>query len=628
MTDTDIKALAGAIDYHRQRYTLGDPEIDDAEYDNMVEQLKIAAPGHPSLSKIGSPIDRFDQPVHYDEVMGSLDSTRDYPVLERWLGDCANGIIASLKIDGLALELRYENGYLVQAGTRGEGMIGKDVTLNATAIADIPQQISYKEPLRIRGECYLRRSALAAWNEKHPEAILANCRNGAVGSLKQRNARITAQRGLSFMCYDIRGKAFATEIEKLEYAEQLGFTVVPAYIVDAEQPADVLLEAVAAARDSLDFDIDGIVFAVADTQASEALGYRDNCPRGKRVWKFTGLAAETKLLAVDWAVGKTGVIAPTGIVEPVSIGGCTVQHVTLNNPVYIQELGIMIGSRLLLEKANDVIPHVRSVNAVQDGDVVAPVDIPLTCPECGGKLVMNKSRLFCANNGCSGQVISRLVNWCKKTGFKGVSRATLETMMDDGFELDNIAQFCALSDDDWIRAVGKRRAATLMINKAAVYTAMPLATFLGALGIPMMCDTTAKRVAAGIVNARNLMHITQQDLEAIPDVKTQAAAKIYTALLQRKEELAWLVENMDIKDHVVIRGRLTGQRICITGARGNLEALIAEHGGDYSDTMGKNCTLLIVGTEGMAGDKVQRATLLGIPIKSAQQFIEELGSNG
>ena len=618
MTEMESAALVDAISYHRARYTAGEPEISDEEFDNLVETLRAEAPGHPALSAVGAPLDRFDSPVEFADVMGSLESTRDPAVLSTWVSGISGDVLASLKIDGLALELQYSEGYLRVAATRGEGTVGKDVTLNALGIVDIPRHVQQPGSFRVRGEVYMTKTSLQAWNKANPQALLTNCRNAAVGSLRQRNASITAERKLSFFAYDVKDLEFDTEQAKYDWLQRQGFVTVPVFAVASATLPD-FVQSIADARSALDYDIDGIVFSVADSRQLEALGYKDNCPIGKKVWKFSGLAAETVLVGVEWAVGKTGVVAPTGIVAPVTIGGVCIERVTLNNPVFIRESGLQLGSKVLIERANDVIPHVHSVLETP-GEQLSAIEMPENCPCCGSTLAWRKSKLFCSSTNCSGQLISRLQNFCTQMHLKGFGRETLEQMVEcERYPLNSLADLVSYPTDLLAELVGSRRALKLHAELIAAVADIPLAVFIRALGIPDVAERTAIALARALPGPDALLTVTAQDLKNVDGVKDKAV-KIVMHLTQRREEIEALMHSVGISAHQQVQGVLTGKKVCVTGTRGNLEQLIKAAGGDYVNSLSKACDYLVVSAGGMEHSKVERARLLRIPTLSVEQF--------
>jgi DNA ligase (NAD+) len=277
---------------------------------------------------------------------------------------------------------------------------------------------------------------------------------------------------------------------------------------------------------------------------------------------------------------------------------------------------------VLIERANDVIPHVHSVLPAEPGDELAPINMPENCPDCGTRLVQQKSKLMCNGTNCTGQLLSKLKNWCKMTGTKGIAEATLTKLLEDeSVQLEGIHDLYRLTEDDWLRVIGGATARKSYQALRTSMLSMPLSTFLGALGIAGMHDKTAERVAAGLSSASKLIGVEQSTITSIPQLTGHVADKIYTALVQRKDEITWLAQNLHVIDHVQVQGVLTGKVFCVTGDRGNLPQLIQENGGEYTDSLGKRCDMLIMGSAGMNGSKVERAKLFQIPIVSKEEFL-------
>jgi DNA ligase (NAD+) len=636
---------------NRNYHVLDAPTISDAEYDAMLRELAELERADPSLQSPDSPTQRVGgapsadfAPYRHDVPMLSLgnafnpDELRAFDARVARLAGAPSAYVCELKIDGLAISLRYEDGKFASAGTRGDGSVGEEVSANVRAIAEIPARLRGKripKTLDVRGEAYLTKSAFEALNRKRTAAGLpsfANPRNTAAGGLRQKDARITSERKLSFFAYamgEYAGPAPpATQRELLAGLREFGFPVEPHAGVCATVD-DVIdfCERWERERDGLDFEIDGVVIKVDDIGLQTKLGYAGKDPRWAIAFKFRAQEARTKLLDIGLNVSRSGKLNPYAVLEPVTIGGVTVRMATLHNEADIVRKDIRVGDTVIVHRAGDVIPYV--VGPVID---LRPAGakvykLPERCPVCGSAIDHPPEDVFsyCTNVSCPAQLRERIRHWCTRGAMdiEGIGDAMASALVDAGlcttvadlYDLD--AQKLAT-----LPRMGEKSIANIL-EAIEASKVRGLARVLAALGIRYVGGQNAALLAGDFGTIDALAAATRQELEATEGVGPQIAESVafFFAQPQNRAVVERLrargVELFAPKRERAPAGALAGKTLVLTGTlpsltRDEATAAIVAAGGKVSSSVSKKTDYVVAGDE--AGSKLAKANALGIVV--------------
>jgi DNA ligase (NAD+) len=651
------KELREQLDHHNRRYyVFDDPEIGDDEYDALLNELRELEEAHPELrsadsptQRVGAPaLDRFDQ-IEHAEAMLSLGNARNEEELRAWEKRLANylkrlDITASEfsyttepKIDGLAISLTYEDGKLTRGATRGDGRIGEDVTQNLRTIGSIPLAIEDGPPLiEVRGEVYLPIAAFKALNERRAEAeepTFANPRNSAAGSLRQLDPAITASRPLSTWCYGIgavRGLEFATHSEEVEWLREKGFKVNP----DTQHHQGV--ESVVKRchwweerRETLDYEIDGVVVKVDERALWRELGVVGREPRWAIAWKFPPTTATTKMKAVVWNVGRTGHLVPFAMLEPVHVGGVTVTTATLHNEEDLARKDVRVGDDVVVMRAGDVIPQVVSPRLPRTNRSARKPKPPPKCPACGAETVKPEGAVFtiCPNrSGCPGQSFQHVKHFVSKGAMDidGLGEKQAQRFLEEGLIAD-VADIYDLSVE---KLVGMERFAEISARNliAAIDASRqrPFKRVLYALGLPGVGYVTAEALADHFGAIDALHEADPEQIEEVEGVGLIMALQIAESL---GDDLTWkLVEKLrekglrleaDPSERRVEGGPLEGKTVVLTGTlpemtRDEAAAVVKNAGGKVVSSVSKKTDYVVAGES--PGSKLAKAESLGTAI--------------
>lgn len=666
MTDIEkrILELRAAIDYHARRYYVEDaPEISDFAYDKMYAELLRLEEENPALFDPASPtqrvggtaLDKFEKVTHtapmnslsdvfsFEELMEFLDrmsATLDHPPVYS----------VEPKIDGLSVSLRYENGVLVRGATRGDGVVGEDVTQNIKTIFSVP--LTLKEPLSltVRGEVYMSRATFERINQKREaegQALLANPRNAAAGSLRQLDPKIAAERKLDIFVFNLQegalyadGHAPTSHTETLDRLSELGFTVLPHRIkTDMKMGVFAHIEKIGRMRDELAFDIDGMVIKIDDLADRVLLGEGTNTPRWAVAYKFPPEQKKTKLLDIELAVGRTGVLTPTAILSPVRLAGTTVSRATLHNEDFIREKGIMLGDTVTVQKAGDIIPEVVAAHPeLRDGSQRVFV-MPTHCPSCGEPVTRDKDEaaaVRCTNSACPAQLSRGIEHFASKNAMdiEGLGPQVVELLLKNDL-IHDAADLYKLRAEDIaeLERMGDRSAANLIASIEASKKA-GLERLIFALGIRSIGQVTATALAARYGTLEALFVATAEELCRIEDVGQITADYVVdyfshpqnVALCQRL--IAAGVETAAI---AAPRGdKLAGLTFVLTGTLPNMSRdeasdLIRAAGGKVTGSVSKKTSFVVAGEE--AGSKLTKAQALGVPVIDEEALLRMLENN-
>ncbi|PAF36376.1 DNA ligase (NAD(+)) LigA [Terribacillus saccharophilus] len=647
--------------YNYDYHVLDNPQVSDYEYDQTLKRLLDIEGEFPDLvtndspsQRVGAtPLEAFNK-VEHRVPMLSLGNAFNEEDLRSFDKRVRNGLetddysyICELKIDGLAVSLRYENGEFVQGATRGDGTTGEDITQNLRTIRSIPLRIDLEEAIEVRGEAFMPQKSFAALNaqkEENGEAPFANPRNAAAGSLRQLDPKIAASRNLDVFLYG-SGQWETNNLDShsglLDYLEQLGFkTNKERRRCQTIEEVLAYVEEWSAKRRELSYEIDGIVIKVDKREQQDELGFTARTPRWAIAYKFPAEEVTTKLNNIELNVGRTGVITPTALLDPVRVAGTTVQRATLHNEDLIREKDIRIGDTVVIKKAGDIIPEVvRVVTEARTGDE-KEFHMPEHCPECGSETVRLEEEvaLRCINPNCPAQLVEGLIHFVSRNAMNidglgekviiQLYRSELVHTIDDLYKLDRDA----LLD---LERMGEKSADNLLKSIEASKD-NSLERLLFGLGIRFVGAKAAKTLAQAFETIDRLQQATVEELVAIDEIGEKMADSIYQHFQEDKvtqliEELKAVGVNMTYKgikpQEVTSDSIFSGKTIVLTGkmealtrpeAKEKIEAL----GGIVTGSVSKKTDLLIAGED--AGSKYEKAEKLGIEIWDEARLIETL----
>lgn len=639
-------------EYSKAYYVLDAPKISDKEYDELYDELLrleeqsgIILPDSPTQRVGGDPLPCFEPHTHINRLW-SLDKVRTREDLIDW-GRRVERIAESqqlpkvkyaleYKFDGLTINLTYEGGRLITGATRGNGIVGEDITPQIKTIRTVPLTIPFKGKMEVQGECYMKLSVLDEINKTTDEK-LKNARNAAAGALRNLDPRITAKRRLDCYCYNvgyIEGKKLETQDEMLGVLRENGFTVSD-YLVfcdDIETVCDEIDKA-EESRPRLDFLIDGMVVKVRDFATREALGATEKFPRWAMAFKFAAEETTTTVRDITWEVGRTGKLTPRASFDPVELAGATIRHATLNNFDDIQRKRVGIGSRVFIRRSNDVIPEILSA---VEGDVPErQVEKPTVCPACGAHVEHRGVHLYCTNSlSCAPQIAGRLAHYASRDAMDidTFSEKTAALFVEE-LKLKSIPDLYDLGPQDYmgLQGFGERRINNLMaaIERSKDCT---LGAFIFAIGIPNVGAKTAKDLARRFGTIEALRSATVEQLTEVPDVGEIVARSIVEFFAD--PSIATQVDRLlahGVKprpEEVQQDSPISGKTIVVTGTlekldRRQAEALIESLGGKTAGSVSKKTDYVLAGES--AGSKLTKARELGVRVLNEQEFFELIG---
>ncbi len=646
-----VAELREVIERNNRLYYMDNaPELEDFEYDALTRELKALEAQYPALVTPDSPTQhvneaassKFSKVAHAVKMESlqdafSYDELRDFDIRVREAG-IAPRYVVEAKIDGLSVSLEYENGRLVRGSTRGDGLVGEDVTENIATMKDIPHVLpDAPEFLEVRGEVYMPHQAFFALKEQQEleeKTPFKNPRNAAAGSLRQKDARITASRGLSIFVFNlqqVRGRSFSYHSETLDYLKSLGFPVSPRYSVFYSiEDAIREIEAIGAGRGSLAFDIDGAVIKVDDLAARETLGSTNKFPRWAIAFKYPPEVKETVLREVEVSVGRTGVLTPTAVFDPVFLAGTSVSRASLHNADIIRTLGIRIGDTIQVRKAGDIIPEVIGVTRHAAG---APdYEMPATCPSCGAPVthLEGEAALRCVNPECPAQSLRNLIHFASRNAMAidGLGEAVAIQLTDRGL-VHTVADLYTLRQEDLLQLDKfKQKSANNLLAAIENSKRNNLDKLVFGLGIRNIGDKAAAQLAEHFGSMQALAAASAEEIAAIDGIGaimaesvTEFFAKAGTVDLLARLRAAGV--NMDW--HGEKKGTaLAGMTIVVTGtlptlSRQEAEALIARNGGKASGSVSKKTAYVLAGEA--AGSKLTKARSLGVPVIDEAAFL-------
>ena len=639
--------LVKQLNYYAYRYyVLDDPVVSDGEYDKLYDELAalekqtgVVLPDSPTIRVGDKPLSKFNQVIHRGKLF-SLDKCQSKEEMRAWLDKLSiDGKMplcsVEYKFDGLTINLTYENGVLTRAATRGNGEVGEEVTMQVRTIKSVPLSIPYKGVIEVQGEGIMTLSALAAYNARPDVVPLKNARNGVAGAIRNLDPKVTADRKLDMICYNvnyIEDRNFPDGKSMLAFLRENNFKL-STYCKYCSSPEEVMaaLDEIESKRDSLDFLIDGAVVKVDNTAMREELGYTQKFPRWAMAYKFAPEEATTTVRDVIWQVSRTGKLNPLAVLDPVDLAGVTVSRATLSNISEIRRKDIRIGSRVFIRRSNDVIPEITGVaEHTENSREIVP---PTHCPACGAPVVQDGIFIKCSNTrACANTIISALSHFCERDAMdiEGLSDKTLELL----YGLNKVKAFhdiYALRQEDFDEVEGfkDKRTGNLLaaIEKSKTTT---LTRFLYAIGIPNIGKKSAAQLEEEFRTLDGVMNASRESLAALDDFGDIMAegVRAYFDDEHNKNEIELLLQaGITFVQKQVTEGVFSGKKVVLTGAlssmkRGKAKEEIEKRGGSVADSVSKNVNLVVVGED--AGSKLEKAKKLGIPTISEEEFLKML----
>ena len=650
----EIEKLRRELEYHSRLYYVEDaPVISDYEFDMLMNRLKELEAEHPELVTPDSPTQRvggqalskFEQVRHQVPLESltdvfSLDELYAFGDRMDDLIDAPHAYTVEPKIDGLSMSLEYENGVFVRGATRGDGLVGENVTENLRTVRSLPLRIeNAPERLIVRGEVYMSKAVfreLNAQREMNGEQLLANPRNAAAGSMRQLDPKVAASRKLDIVCFNMQYSSdgtYTSHAQTLDAMKAMGFPVVPYMRYEKIGDCVERIEWLGEHREELPYDMDGAVIKIDSLAQRTALGSTAKAPRWAVAFKYPPEKKESRVLDVVVQVGRTGVLTPKVIVEPVRLAGTTVSAATLHNQDNIDRLDLRIGDTVLLQKAGEIIPEVLSVNKDKRPDWAVPFVMPEICPECGSPVVrdVDGAALRCTSPECPAQRLRNIAHFASREAMdiEGLGISVCESLISSGL-VSSAADLYYLDAEKVARLdrMGEKSAANLMSaidnSKSA-----GLGRLLCAFGIRQVGQKAAKVLAAHFGDLDSLMAAKPEELTAIPDIGAITASFIaeWFSLPQSMHLIGRLREaGVDFTSHEEKKDdRFAGQTFVLTGTlsrytRDEAAAIIESFGGKSSGSVSKKTSYVLAGEN--AGSKLTKAESLGIRILTEDEFEE------
>jgi DNA ligase (NAD+) len=657
----ELRELIHQHDYNY--YVLNEPTISDREYDLLMQELIelenkypfLITPDSPTQRVGGEPTKEFPVVVH-EVPMLSLSNTYSIEDLYDFHRRVKEGLpegekieyVTELKIDGVAISLKYRHGLFVQGVTRGDGTRGDDITNNLRTIRSLPLRLNFSdvkrkdfEDIEVRGEVYMNRADFEALNrerEKMGEKLFANPRNATAGTLKLQDPKQVAERPLNLFCYYLRSntKELNTQFENLKILKNLGFKVNPHYrLCSTIEEVIEYCNEWEEKRETLPYDIDGVVIKVNSLRQQEILGNVAKSPRWATAFKFEAKKAKTKLKAITLQVGRLGTITPVAELEPVFLAGTTVSRATLHNFEEIQRKDIRVGDTVIIEKGGDIIPKVVEVVLDERSSKSQPFEIPEKCPVCGTKLINPPGEVayYCPNYDCPEQVKQRLVHFASRGAMdiEGLGEAIVDKFVELGF-LYSPADIYRLKEKRErlikLEDFGEKSVDNLL-NAIEESKNQPFERVLFALGIRHVGASVAKDLAAHFKSIDELVKASPEELQKIPEIGETISESIVEFFKDpRNLKLIEELKSFGLKfstEKKIISNKLTGKTFVITGTldsmtRNEAKELIEKYGGKTSDNVSSKTSYVIVGKD--PGSKYEKAKKLKIPILTEEEFLK------
>ena len=652
-----IEELISLINYHNEKYYNQDsPEIEDFEYDNLMKELIKLEEENPELKRNdspsnrvgGKPLDKFEQVVHKIPMLSlsnaySWEDLKDFDSRVREAVGSDVEYVVEFKIDGLSVGLNYNNGIFESGATRGNGIVGENITKNLMTIKNIPLNIDEKGELTVRGEVYISKKDFEEINkiqEEQDQPLYANPRNLAAGSLRQLDSKLTAKRPLDIFIFnleDINSKQFKTHSESLEYLKQQGFHVSPEFKVF--KTMDEIIEYIkywTEHREDLGFGIDGMVIKVNNLAQREQMGYTAKSPRWAIAYKFPAERKETKLLDIVVEVGRTGTITPTAVLEPIRLAGTTVSRATLHNEDYINEKDIKINDTVLVQKAGDIIPQVVEVIKEKRTGEEMEFKMPEECPVCGEPTVRleGEAAVKCINISCPAQIRRGIIHFASREAMDidGLGESIITLLLKQDLIKDISDLYYLKKEQISVLERMGDKSATNLINAINKSKENDLWRFINGLGIKLIGTKAAKILASEFKDLDKLMNATEQELinlEEFGQTMTDSVVEFFKeekniSVIEKLKE-AGVNTKLIESDDADIPKIFEKMKIVLTGTlptlkRNDAKEMIEKRGGKATSSVSKSTSFVLAGEE--AGSKLTKANDLGIKVIDEEKFLQ------
>ena len=660
----DIERLRKELNYHIYRYySLHDPVISDAEYDQLYRKLVGLEEKHPGLVTSDSPTQRVGPPpavgfapVRHRGRMMSLDNAFSVDELKAFADRVLRGLgvsgdevdfVCELKMDGVAVALTYENGLLVQGATRGDGEVGEDITPNLRTVPAVPLRLLSESPpdlLEAVGEVYMPEASFLRLNKDRMdrgEPPFANPRNAAAGSLRQLDPAVTARRNLSMVTFAVghsSGQAPRMQWESLAYLREMGFRLGEyAKKVGSIEEASRFCEEWQERRKELEYEIDGVVIKVDSFDQQEALGATSKSPRWAIAYKFPPEEKTTTVVDIQVGVGRTGALTPVAVLEPVFIAGSTVSHATLHNEDEVKRKGVRIGDRVLVHKAGDVIPEVVKVMTGERTGKEKAFKMPKRCPVCGADVVREEGEAVtrCTNIACPAQTFERILHFASRGAMdiEGMGEATVNELLSRGF-IKDVGDIFYLKPDHLLELPGfKDKSVDNLVMAIDAARDRPVARLLFGLGVRHVGNHMARVLAERFPSIDELAGATEEELLSVEGVGPRIAESV-VSFFNQKENLAVVEKLRRAGVRTVEKGRqkeagpLEGKTLALTGTlpgftREEASEIIEGLGGRVTSSVSRKTDYVLAGEE--PGSKYEKAVSLGVTIINEEEFREMTG---
>ena len=652
-----INELIDLINYHNEKYYNQDePEITDFEYDNLMKELIRLEEENPELKRVDSPssrvggkaLDKFTQITHKIPMLSlsnaySAQDLRDFDKRVRDINNNGVEYVVEFKIDGLSVGLNYNDGVFDKGATRGNGVVGEDITENLKTVKSIPLNINQDNEVVVRGEVYISKENFENINKSQEEQglqLFANPRNLAAGTLRQLDSKLTAKRPLDIFVFNleyIEGMEFESHSQSLEYLHKLGFKVSPNYKVC--NSIDEVIEHIeywTKNRDSLEFDIDGMVIKVNNLKQRENMGYTAKSPRWAIAYKFPAEQKKTKLIDIIVEVGRTGTITPTAILEPVRLAGTTVSRATLHNEDYITEKDIRIGDTVLVQKAGDIIPQVVEViKEERTGDEIE-FKLPDKCPVCSEPTVRleGEAAVKCINISCPAQIRRGIIHFVSRDAMNidGLGESIITLLLEKEL-IKDVADLYYIKKEDVVglERMGEK-SATNLINSIEKSKSNELYRLINGLGIKYIGVKGAKVLAKSFNNIDEIINADINrliNLEEFGEIMANSVVQFFREernlnVIEKLKQAGVNTENITDEDDSIEK-IFEGMKIVLTGTlptlkRNDAKEMIESRGGKATSSVSKSTTFVLAGEE--AGSKLTKANELGIKVIDEEKFLE------
>lgn len=653
--ESRIRELEKVLEYHNNLYYNNDsPEISDMEYDKLLRELEDLEKQFPEYKSENSPTSHVGgtasskfSPVVHSVPMESLQDVFSKEELIEFDNRIKSSLnekyeyVVELKIDGLSVSLEYENGKFKRGSTRGDGVTGEDVSENLKTIKDIPINLNKNiSSLEVRGEVYMSTEVFNKLNELqeiYEQKLFANPRNAAAGSLRQLDSEVTKKRQLSMFVFNIQavnGISFNTHFETLKYMEECGFKVVPYYkVIDNIEDVYKRIEEISELRGELPFEIDGVVIKLNSLSQRDVLGSTSKTPRWAVAYKFPAEEKETKLIDIVVQVGRTGVLTPNAVLEPVRLAGTTVRKATLHNIDNILDKDIRIGDTVIVRKAGDIIPEIVSSVKDKRTEELEIYKMPELCPACGEKTVRftDEAATRCINSSCPAQLMRTIIHFASRDAMdiEGMGPAVVSALIDNNI-ISSFSDLYYLNAEDisHLERMGDKSAKNI-IDAIEKSKQNDLSKLIFGLGIRFVGAKTAKSLSKHFKSMDNFIKADYETLISIDDIGQKVAGSIIDFFKDNSnilliEKLKSANVNMQSLEKIIDE-RFKGKTFVLTGTlptlkRDEASKIIESFGGKTSSSVSKKTDYVLLGEE--AGSKLEKAKTLGINIISEEEFME------